>query len=366
MADTNVNFDDIDLEEDAEAELARLSAAEDADDDGEETPPAGEEEAAGDEKPALTDEEKVAAEAQSKVVDDAPELDVKAALEELRQERLKLQEQLNEVSAASLSDRRKMLDMERALEKASKEEAKAPEEQPPDPSVIIAQLDQRIAQVDAALSKAELEDPGAAPELRKHLRTLERYYNNYVTQSQLMSAEAAREDPRQAVEQALEATTVQNQFASVREEVINEFPILDPQSKYFDPGLRDEVHAVYNPMIAAGVNPAEALARTVNLVTAARGIPPLSRILEMQAKEAAAKAPPAAKEKAADRKKEAIERNVAAAAATPPNLANMGQSNTGKGALDRYDFATMSINEMMRIPDAELEKIEDILAMYEE
>lgn len=364
MADNNVNFDDIDLEEDAEAELARLSAAE----DGDEAQPGDEPSsvAPGDDDQPSTEEEAAATEAQAKVADAAPELDVKAALEELRQERLKLQEQLNEVSAASLSDRRKMLEMERALEKASKEEAKAPEEQPPDPAVIIAQLDQRIAQVDAALSKAELEDPGAAPELRKHLRTLERYYNNYVTQAQLMSAEAAREDPRQAVEQALEATTVQNQFASVREEVINEFPILDPKSKYFDSDLRDEVHAVYNPMIAAGMNPAEALARTVNLVTAARGIPPLSRILDMQAKEAAQKTAPPAKEKAAERKKEAVERNVAAAAATPPNLASVGQSNTGKGALDKYDFATMSINEMMRIPDAELEKIEDILAMYEE
>jgi hypothetical protein len=354
MADDKVDFDDIDLELDPEEELAKLEA--EADKEGDAPPEE-------DDGPTEAEEEE-ATEVQAAVAEKAPDLDVKAALEDLRLERMRLQEQLNAVSAASLDDRRKMIEMERYLEQASQAAQQQPEERQPDPAVILSQLDQRIAQVDAALSRAELEDPGAAPELRRHLRTLERYYTNYLTQAQLSSVEAAREDPRQAVEQALEATTVQHQFTSVREEVINEFPILDPKSKYFDADLRDEVHAVYNPMIASGMNPAEALARTVNLVTAARGIPPLSRILEMQGQQDAQKAAPPAKGKAAARKKEAVERNVAAAEATPPNLASMGQSNTAKGMLDKYQFSDLSITEMMRIPDAELERIEEALLLY--
>lgn len=346
------NFDDIDLDASEEDELQKLEAQE-------------AEEVETEEEAEEELEEATEAEEEEPAID--PQAAVKAQLEELRLERLKLQEQLNELSASSLSDKRKMLELEAALKNSAAQEAQAAqeEEQGPDPRAILAHLDKRIAEVDNALAKAEASGSDKVPEIRRQLRTLERYYNNYVTQLGLMAQAEEKVDPEVVVQQAVLETNQQNRFSSMRSQVIQEFPILDPKSKYFDEDLRDEVHAVYNPMIQAGMDPADALFKTVGLVTRARGIKSISELIAEQQEGEGKKPAPKSAEKAQARKKDTVAKNVAAAAAQPPNIANAGKSGESRGVLDKYDFSSMSINEMMRIPDEDLDLYESTLAMWD-
>ena len=67
---------------------------------------------------------------------------------------------------------------------------------------------------------------------------------------------------------------------------------------------------------------------------------------------------------ATQRKVEQVEKNLKAAEATPPNIANVGSGSESHGMLDKYDFQKMSIKEFSRLSDAELEQIEGALMMY--
>lgn len=362
MTDKTVNLDDIDLDLEMEDELKKVLAIDEEPKEvvSQEEDPAEEEE--------VPSEEEVPVEPK----DD----EVKRELAELKSERQRLQDQLNELSVTTLTDRRRMIELEKSLRETKArepDEPVKPRDEGPTPEQVIGQLDKRIAQVDAALAKAESQDPASVPELRRQLRTLERYYNNYLTQVQLQIQQGERVDPELVVQQAVVEAQQQNRFNSIKGTILDQFPVLDPNSEYFDESLRDEVHAVYNPMIKAGADPADALAKTVSLVTAARGIAPLSKLQEMyyqqqQAEaEAAKKAEEAAAKKSAGttRKQDQIKKNLEAAAAQPPNIATVGQTNDSKGILDKYDFGGMGINEFMRIPDEELDKIESVLALYD-
>jgi hypothetical protein len=349
----NTTFEDIDLELDPEEEIAQLDVEEEEEEEEEEDLSALEEEEEEEEKPK-----------------EEPEPDAKSVLEELRAERQRLQAQLNELSVTTMTDRRRMTELEKALQESSKPAAKEVE-QGPTPEQIIGHLDHRINQVEKALAKAELEDPSTAPELRKQLRTLERHYNNYTTQLHLQANQAV--DPDLVVQQAVIETNQQNRFQAVRQQVTDQFPILDKNSKHYDKELADEIHSLYNPMLKDGYDPADALMRTVSLVTAARGILSLGQLsewqqaqLEEKAKvEAMGKAEAEKKKATSTRKTDAVTRNIKAATDTPPNIANTGNANSDTGILGKYDLAKMGINEYMRMSDAEVQALEDAtLAMW--
>jgi flagellar biosynthesis chaperone FliJ len=251
---------------------------------------------------------------------------------------------------------------------AQPQQAQVVEPEGPTPEQIVGLLDQRIAETDRALSQAELEDPAQAPALRQQLRQLERYYNNYV--NNLTVAQAKGPDPEAIVQKAVHETTVQGQFKAIKSNIVNEFPVLDANSEYFNESLRDQVHEIYNPMLAAGKDPVEALIQATMLVTKANGIQPMSELVRLHYEQEAAKKAEAELKKtekqikAVERKAEQVNKNVQAAQATPPNLANAGVSGESHGVLDKYDFSKMSLSEFNKIPEAELEMIESTLMLY--
>ena len=341
-------FDDIDIDVDPEDEAALLLKADEAKEEEEEDPKAEEQEP---EEPVVNDDDPVARAA--------------AEVEEIRQERIRLQEQLNELTVRSALDGRKLAELERDLTTAKKAPAPAkPEEEGPTPEEVLSHLDQRIAIVDAKLSKAELEDPSAAPPLRAQLRQLERYFADY--KANVMLSAAKGPDPDVIVQQAAEEAQQQARFSNVRSAVTQEYPNLDPRGQYFNPELRDMVHEIYNPMLAQGADPTEALIKAATLVMRANGIPSVSEYHQQQAalaaQQAAAPPPPPA---VATRKKESVAKNVAAAAAIPPDISALGNSNKSEGLLGKYDFQKMDIKEFMRLTDEDEERIESALSMYE-
>lgn len=376
MSTENLGFEEIDLNVSPEEELERISALDDNVDGTTETETetdgAGDESSAGedggdDAQSADSSEDSSAGDGSSgdAAIDQMAE--TLRVLENLRAERARLQEQLSEVAVGSLADRRRLDELERSLQ-AAKEASKTPAEpEGPTPEQIISHLDARIAAVDKALTQAENENPSEAPALRQTLRKLERYYNNFVSQQTLAAARGP--DPEVVVQKAVEETNQQNRFASIKANIINEFPVLDVKSPYFDEGLRDQVHRIYNPMIAAGADPTQALIEATMLVTRANGVASMTELYQQQrlaAEQAAQQAAkqPAAKEKAAARKADAVKKNLAAAEATPPVIASAGASGATQGVLDKYDFGKMSINEMLRMTPEQEEQVEMALAMY--
>jgi hypothetical protein len=346
MTTENLGFEEIDLDVSPEEELEQMASLDDAE----------------------TDVDDVEVDVEDAVeVEDAAEPGVTGAaetlqlLENLRAERAKLQEQLSEVAVGSLADRRRLDELERSLQEAKQPKA-PPEPEGPTPQQILGHLDARIAAVDKALARAENENPSEAPALRSTLRKLERYYNNFTNQQTVLAAQGP--DPATVVQRAVEETNQQNRFASVKTNIVNEFPVLDTKSPYFDAGLRDQVHRIYNPMLAAGADPTQALIEATMLVTRANGVAALSELYQQQ--QAAAPAAPPPKEKAAARKADAVKKNLAASAAVPPVIASAGATGGTHGVLDKYDFGKMSINEMLKMTSEQEEQVEMALAMYNE
>ena len=354
MTTETLTMDDINLDISPEDELEMLEKIVEGAEEAAEAPA---EEAPAEEAPAEEAEKPAEAEvvAQSDV------------LAELRAERERLQQQLNELSVSALADRRRLESIEHnILHPRQPEPVPEPEPAGPSPEQIVALLDQKIAQTDAALSQAELEDPSAAPALRQQLRQLERYYNNFVANQTLQQIQVP--DPEAVVQRAVQETNTVNRFTSVKDNIINEFPVLDAKSEYFNADLRDQIHEIYNPMLAKGADPTEALIKATLLVTKANGVLPMSELIKQHQAAEAAKQAEAEKTKAAletnKRKTEQVQKNVAAAQATPPNIASAGVSGESHGVLDKYDFSKMSLAEFSKIPDSELEVIESTLAMY--
>lgn len=355
MTTENLTMDDINLDISPEEEMEMLEKiVSETDAPAAETPAEPEVEAP--DVPVDTEVEKPAEEAKPTEA----QADV---LAELRAERERLQQQLNELSISALADRRRLESIEQNILQPRQPEPE-PEPAGPSPEQIAALLDQRIAQTDAALTKAELEDPSAAPALRQQLRQLERYYTNFTAQQALQQVP----DPEAVVQRAVQETNTVNRFTSVKDNIINEFPVLDAKSEYFNAELRDQIHEIYNPMLAKGADPTEALIKATMLVTKANGVLPMSELVRRHQEAEAAKQAEAEKTKAEletnKRKTEQVQKNIAAAQATPPNIAQAGVSGESHGVLEKYDFGKMSLAEFNKIPDSELEVIESTLAMY--
>lgn len=298
------------------------------------------------------------AEVEEEVAAAEPEVDHSKELEDLRAERQKLQSQLQELSVSTLADRRRLEALEKTLAQAQKAED-SPREEGPSAEDVVNYLDEQIAKVDAALTKAETADPSKVPALRQQLRVLERYYNNYVSQAML---EASRgPDPESVVSQAVQEATTHGNFQALKQNITREFPILDTKSPYFNEGLRDQVHDIYNPMIQAGGDPVESLAKATMLVMRANGIKSISELSQEQQE------PGSKKEEATKaRKASAVEKNIKAAKNTPPDISHVGKGSAELGPGKVPDFDKMGINDFMRMTDSQIEEMEKALMMYGE
>jgi hypothetical protein len=352
---------DVDLNVGGAEELAKLAAMVDEVETEVEAVTAEQQESLEPEFPVETQVEEQPAQAATLAVD--------PRLQQLVEERAALQDRLDEVSVHSALDRQRLERLEAAIQREREQEVPTKQEpEGPTPEQILSHLDTRINQLDAGLTRTEAEDPTKAAPLRAQLRQLERYYNDYTTQLRM---EAARgPDPQELISTAVRETEHRNQFQQVRSTVTNEYPMLDTNSDYFNAQLRDQVHRYYNPMIKEGQDPSQALIEAATLVMRANGVMSVSEYNRYLAHQEAAQAQASAalpQPTAGERKTEAVQRNVDAAAATPPNMAGLGQPNTGsKSPVDKYDWNTMSIEEVMRISDDELERIEGALALYNE
>lgn len=402
------DFDTVDLNVSGADEMKKLAELADEQeakqdglevkDDAVETTPEGQEASAkpveepvtGQQEASPTQEVDKGADAQVNAGDTSAEADVPAGtpeggkpeavdpMEQVRVDRDALQARLDELQVSSLADRQRLQQLEQKLA-APPPEAKPKEPEGPTPEQIVQQLDQRITALDQALVTAEKDKPEDAPGIRAQLRQVERYYNDFMAQQRV--AQAKGPDPRELVNEAVKESETQLTFNDTKATVTGQYPMLDANSEYFDEGMRDQVHEIYNPMIQAGMDPSQALAKASVIVMRANGVMSMDEYeaytkeqetakqkTDAEAAIASAKAVEDSKKSAAqtgeERKQEAVRRNVDASKTSPPPLGNVGESNKPAGPLDKYNFADMSVEEMMKISSEEEERIERALELY--
>jgi len=288
-------------------------------------------------------------------------------LAELRAERERLQKQLTELEVSSRVRDEKLKELEQAVKTGGKQPE--PEEAEPTAEEVLNYVDQQINQVEAQLAKAEEEDPSSAPQLRKQLRSLERYYNDFKTQAQLMEAKQAQGDPDELVEKAVTEAQYKARFDATTQAILTEYEVLNKDSENYSEEMKAAVMDIYQPLISAGKDPTESLLKATTLVMNANGV--LSRtqaakLAEQQAAEKASAETAKPKPEVTERKKEAVARNVEAAKATPPNVANVGNPNDASSILDKYNPSKMSLQDFMKLSEDQEAEIERALALYDE
>ena len=340
------DFDDIDLDLEDDIEFKKLlEGGPPTQDINPETPPEPE----TPETPPETEEDRIA-----------------QLTAQIQEERRLLEEKLAELAVSNAMQGRKVEDLTKQLASSEKKEEKVDEG--PSPEEVMSAIDNRIAQVDAALAKAEIEDPSKAPALRQQLRQLERYAIKYQT---TVDREAnAPIDPADIASKAASDAALQMKFNYVTDNIKREYPALDPASPDFNQDLQNKVHRFFNPMLqVGGTDPIDALIEATTTVMRGAGVLAVSEVAQLEQQKSMSEAEKAAAEKAAadasTRKEDAITRNIQAANMTPPNLASQGESNKPGGILEKYDFGKMSINDMLRLPDDVEEQIENALYMWD-
>lgn len=316
-------------------------------------------------------EPEVKAEEPAKAAEESPEM------AQLRQEREALEARLQELSQANAQRDARLQQLEGYLagqRDASMQQTKAKE---PEPEVqataedILNEFDNRIADVEGTLDAAE-DDPTMEvdrKELRANLRRLERARTEFM----LQQAQSNRPSEQEIATQASARVFTDQQLAEVRNEVIREFPALNPRGQEFDQSLHAKVMEIYKPLYnngAGGMTPGQALAKATLLVTRSEGVEPMSvaqqRLAAEQAKQAEeaakaeatlaetkakeAEAAAAAKAAKPTRKEDAVERNIDAANRVPPNLSGTGQPGVKVG--DRHiNLDDMSIEQFISMTD---------------
>lgn len=282
-------------------------------------------------------------------------------LNTLRQERDELKNRLSALSAGTKAQQTKLVELEAAVRTLST--PKAPEQPPaPDPRDVMEAFDNKIAEVEEALAAAEATDPAKAPALRRELRGLERRYNGYVTEQRMAMFQPP--DATAIADMSAKQARQTMEYEAARMKVLADYPMLDGDGDVPNTEMIEAVYDLYHPMIRGGVEPSKALTKAVRLVAKDFDIKPASAA---QAKLADVSAPRAIEEKSktVQRKQEAVARNLEAKDATPPDIGGAGKSNDAGGVLNKYNFADMSIDEFMRIPDGDQERIEEALRRYE-
>lgn len=315
-------------------------------------------EAVDGDQPQSNKEEPVALQA----IDPATKEDaVQQLLQNLYLERLKLQQQLSEIATSSLADKRRIEQLENAL-KNNLEQTKEVEQKGPSPEQVAAMMEQRIAELENQLVQAEANnaDSKTLAQMRKSLRDLERQYNQYIIANTI--AQVAP-DPQKVIDYAANEALTRQRFEMVKQQFMREYPILDPNSEFFNPQVRDQVHKFYNPLIAQGINPVDALIEATTTVLRSYNIKPVSELLEELRKEKMSRN---LLTNTDVRKAEQLKKNIAAAQSSPPDLTSVGRSSDAAGIISKYDFSKMSLREFEKIPQSELEEIERALMMYNE
>jgi hypothetical protein len=312
---------------------------------------------------------------------EAPKPDPLAALQA---EREALLAQITALSGAQSATQAQISAMAEQLKQATvKEEPKAPPapSEPP-PEQVYAYLNDKIGAIENKLTEASQSDPAATPAIMRELFAAQRQLLMYDTRQQLSTLQVP--DPEAITERAVTATQQRMEFDAQRAAIMQEFPQLALGAQR-DEEFHAAVMEIYGPLYKSGTDPTDALTKAVTLVAAARGVRSASQLAAEQAQAKAAEAAEAERKAAeaklaeveaelkkskaatpADRKADAVQRNLAAAAATPPNLGEVvtGVSNDGKGIADKYDFESMSIEEFMRIPQSDVDKFEDVLRRH--
>jgi hypothetical protein len=226
-------------------------------------------------------------------------------------------------------------------------------------------FDAKIEEVESLLAEAEANDPSKAPALRRELRALERRYSSYVTEQRLGMLQAP--DPEALIDMSAKQAKQAMEYENTRSRILEDFPMLDGDSPTANVEMIEAVYDLYHPLIKGGVEPSKALSKAVKLVAKEYGVEKAGKLADLTpppAKEPA-KEPEKPTAAAAARKQEAVERNIRDAANTPPDMGSVGSSNEATTVLGKYNFQTMSIDEFMRIPEADQARIEEALRRYE-
>lgn len=267
-----------------------------------------------------------------------------------------MQRRMRAMALANLAQQRKIDDLTRFA--APPPAAAAPpapaavEDKPPPIADRLTELNETITSLDR-----KLDNPGAGDdtaEIRRDLRKAERAYTQLQTQQVLEANKPVEQKPVDTAALVQEATTaaqLQIEYRNTLQDTVKAYPVLNEESDLFDPTRIDGVVEVYNPLVKGGWTPSRALMFAAKSVL---GDPPAATALEAAT---AATAAPTTKEKA-------VERNVAAEQAQPPNLALVGGSNKPTDA-GKFDFEAMSIDQVMQLSDQEMENYEQYLARHE-
>jgi hypothetical protein len=378
--------DAVDLDLSLEESMAKFNAA-----FADETPPAGE----GDADPSPADvpppedppKETVSepktdpATASEPAPSEPPKPDPMAILQA---EREALLAQITALSGSQAATQEQLKQVAEQLKQATapQQAPEPPKPAEPAPEQVFAYLDNKIVGLEKQVAEAMQNDPASAPALISELFKTQRQLSSYETKVQLGSIQVP--DTETITEKAVEATQLRMEFDTKRAVIMNEYPQLAAGPNR-DAEFHQEVMDIYQPLYKSGQDPITALEKAVNLVAAAKGVKSASQLAAEASQTKAAEAAEAerkaaeaklaeveaelAKDKgttAADRKTDAVKRNLEAAAVTPPNLATVstGVSNDAKGIVDKYDFDTMSIDEFARIPQNDLDKIEEALRLH--
>lgn len=285
-----------------------------------------------------------------------PGYDLEKRLSEISAERDALRQRLESLSAGSRGQQSRIDELEKSI-KGLAEANKKPAG--PTAEEVIGALNDAIAETEAALEEAEAMEPAKAAPLRRKLRGLERQYTQVVTEHRLSLMKAP--DPDELVTQTAEQARAHLAYEAAKAKILADYPQLDGDGEAPDIKFIEQVYDVYQPMIRGGADPAKSLEKSVKMVAKMLDIEPV-----------AAKTPAEPKEPAADkpdtkqtRKQSAIDRNIEAANAQPPDISKAGQSAENKPLLEKYKFGQMSIEDFMRIPDEEQAKIEEAMLRYE-
>lgn len=220
-------------------------------------------------------------------------------------------------------ERAQALEAEVAELRARTEQASRPSREQ-----LIAAVDQRINALDLEIEAARADnDAQRAAALRAEQRNLER---------QLARAEMpAPTDPTAATKLAVEHFNTQETIKALE----MEYPVLEEGGKEFDAELSEEVMDTFE-LFLARMPRAQALQRAAAYVLGAHGIQPRSQQTQVRTGREAA-----------------LKKNLAAAAAQPPELNMAGLDSNRAGATRKLDVMAMSVEDFEKIGDREMDEL---------
>lgn len=258
-------------------------------------------------------------------------------------------------------------DKEPEKEKVAEDEPKAPVEEKPKENVfpqsrVKELVDKERDKTAAALARAkELEGHLQVQKLSEDLEGAQAYLKTLIKErnqnlsdgtldkageidDQIIELQAAIADRRaeSRVLQAKEMAKEEIRYDNVLEKLEANYPTLNPESDDYNQEEVDEVRALMRGYQAdLGLAPSAALARAAKKICGPLGQSKLERPVEDKSKETAA-----------NRKKEAVERNLDAAKKTPASNKDLGLDHDKRGGgLDAKTVMAMNFKEFSELGD---------------